>query len=212
MTPPAPLWHWGEPTAPLAQLLARGGVLAIPTESSYGLAADPRNPKGVAAVYRLKGREADQALPVVVADAGQLAGLGLDLAAPGYAVALEHWPAALSVLLPLARPLAAAAGKDELAVRVPAHARLRGLLGELGPLTATSANRSGQAPLLAAADVASWLAGEPVMVVDDGRLAGGAPSTLVRFAVDGFEVLRAGAYPQAALVGRTTRQEARDDP
>src|SRR4030095_1998211 len=81
--PPTPTWHWGDPIAPLRDLLRRGGVLAIPTESSYGLAADPRNPAGVEAIYRIKGRETGKALPVVVAGREQLAPLGIRLGA-GY--------------------------------------------------------------------------------------------------------------------------------
>ncbi|HVR99302.1 MAG TPA: Sua5/YciO/YrdC/YwlC family protein, partial [Thermoanaerobaculia bacterium] len=67
MSRPAPLWRWGDPVGPLSELLARGGVLAIPTESSYGLGADPWNPAGVETIYRLKGRERGKPLPVVVA-------------------------------------------------------------------------------------------------------------------------------------------------
>src|SRR5205807_557189 len=66
-----PLWHFGDPLAPLQAVLARGGVLAVPTESSYGLGVDPRNRAGVEAVYRIKGREGGKALPVVVADRDQ---------------------------------------------------------------------------------------------------------------------------------------------
>ena len=72
------VWHWGDPVAPLRALLARGGVLAFPTESSYGLGADPRNPAGVETIYRIKGREAGKPLPVVVAGREQLADLGID--------------------------------------------------------------------------------------------------------------------------------------
>ena len=72
----------GRAGRPAAALLARGGVLAIPTESSYGLGADPRNPAGVEAVYRIKGRDAGKPLPVVVAGLEQLAGLGIDPGLP----------------------------------------------------------------------------------------------------------------------------------
>ncbi|HEX5758650.1 MAG TPA: Sua5/YciO/YrdC/YwlC family protein, partial [Thermoanaerobaculia bacterium] len=141
MSAPAPLWRWGQPLEPLAALLARGGLLAVPTESSYALAADPRNAAGVAAVYRVKGREGGKPLPVVVAGPGQLASLGIDPALPILVALGALWPAPLSVTLPLAGPLPAAAGEPALAVRVPAHEGLRRLLAALGTaLTATSAN------------------------------------------------------------------------
>ncbi len=196
----APLWRWGEPVAPLAALLTRGGVLAVPTESSYALAADPRNAAGVAAVYRVKGRAAGKPLPVVVAGVEQLAGLGIDPGLPILSALAAVWPAPLSVVLPLARPLPAAAGEPGLAVRVPAHDALRRLLAALGcGLTATSANPSGEPPLLRPAAAAELLAGEDAVVVDGGVLAGGPPSTLVALAPAGLLVLRQGAFPVARL-------------
>ena len=110
----APLaWRWGDPVAPLAALLARGGVLAIPTESSYGLAADPRNPAGVAAVYRVKGRDGGQAAAGGGGGARAARRLG-DRSRPPYTERLSAvWPGPLSLLLPftaVAAPLPAAAG------------------------------------------------------------------------------------------------------
>lgn len=206
---PAPLWRWGDPFAALAERLARGGMLAIPTESSYGLAVDPRNPEAVARVYGVKGRDAGKPLPVVAAGVEQLALLGIDREDRDVATALEHlariWPAPLTAVLPVTRPLPASAGAGTLAVRVPAHEGLRRLLGELGtPLTATSANPAGEAPVLDPLTVADLLAGEDAAVVDGGRLPGGPPSTLVVWrpgpgGAGRFEVLRAGAFPLQRL-------------
>lgn len=202
MSPPAPLWRWGEPLAPIAALVARGGLLAIPTESSYGLAADPRNAAGVAAVYTIKRRAAEMPLPVVVAGVEQLSGLGIDPALPILVPLAALWPAPLSVLLPLVRPLPAAAGASSLAVRVPAHAGLRRLLAALGSgLTATSANRSGEPPALAAGVAAELLAGADAAVVDGGELPGGPPSTLIEPVAGGLRVLRRGAFPVERLSG-----------
>ena len=69
-------WRWGDEVSRLARVLDRGGFLAIPTESSYGLAADPCNATGVAAIYEFKGRPPIKALPVVLGELGQLARLG----------------------------------------------------------------------------------------------------------------------------------------
>lgn len=207
------VWRFGEPVEPLAAVVARGGVLAIPTESSYGLAVDPWNPEGVARVYRIKQRGAGQPLPVVVADAGQLAGLGIDADAPilgassGSALRLlgRLWPAPLTAVLPVARPLPASAGRPSLAVRVPAHEGLRRLLAALGPLTATSANPSGGPPALDPGAAAALLAGEDAVVIDGGRLPGGPPSTVVAPRPDGgWEVLRAGAFPAERLTAAGT--------
>src|SRR5512143_2442398 len=96
--------------ARIREALGGGGVLAIPTDTFYGLAADPLSESGVGRVYALKGRSAAQALPVVVASVAQLAALGVS--APDSVLArLEAiWPAPLTAILPLARPIAASGG------------------------------------------------------------------------------------------------------
>jgi L-threonylcarbamoyladenylate synthase len=206
------IFRFGDPVAPLRELLGRGGILAIPTESSYGLGVDPGNLRGVEAVYRVKRREAGKALPVVVAGADQLAGLGVD---PNLYIVrrlLALWPAALTAVLPIAHPLPASAGARSLAVRVPAHAALRELLAALGHgLTATSANLSGGEPILDPAAAADLLAGEDARVVDGGVLPGGPPSTLVAIEGEGLRVLRAGSFPAGRLLealGRSGEEEA----
>jgi len=202
VTPPL-VWRFGEPVAPLEALLLRGGVLAVPTESSYALAADPRNPAGVAAVYRIKAREAGKPLPVVVAGPDMLAGLGIDPDLPILALLARYWPGPLTAVLPISRPLPAAAGAGSLAVRVPGDARLRTLLRELDAglvgLTATSANPSGGAPATEPAAAAALLTGEDGGLVDGGPLPGGPPSTLVRWTPRGLEVLRPGSLPAERL-------------
>lgn len=209
------IWRFGEPVAPLAEVVRGGGVLAIPTESSYGLAVDPLNREAVESVYRLKGRARGEPLPVVVADRGRLAGLGIDPADPILRTLGDLWPGPLSLVLPLARPLPAAAGGDTLAVRVPGHAPLRHLLDELAtPLTATSANRSGAPPLLEPAAARALLAAAPAgalssaAVIDGGTLPGGPPSTLVRgLPGGGWEILRQGAVA-AGRIAAAMRQAA----
>jgi L-threonylcarbamoyladenylate synthase len=196
------LWRFGEPVGPLAEILDRGGVLAVPTESSYGLAADPRSAEGIGTVFRLKGRDAGKALPLVAADLKQIAALGADPDGPELArlarVAGRIWPGPLTVVLPVSGELPAAAPDGTVAVRIPAHAGLRTLLAELGrPLTATSANRSGEPPVLDPEVAARLLAGADAAVVDGGRLPGGPPSTVVRLVPGGVEVLREGAVPAA---------------
>ena len=202
--PRVPRWHWGEPVGELRRMLDRGGVLAIPTESSYGLAVDPRNRRGVEAVYEIKGRQRRKALPVLVADVGQAIDLGVERGSPRLAAVAGLWPAPVTALLPLDGPLAAAAGGATLAVRIPAHRRLRRLLAELGSaLTATSANRSGEPPILDPRALEPLLAGRSAIVVDGGQLAGGPPSTLIDWTTDGdLRILRHGAYPEELLAAK----------
>ena len=195
-----PLWRPGDLVEPLRQLIARGGLLAIPTESSYGLGVDPRNPLGVEAVYRVKERDRGKPLPVVVSGVEQMRDLGIDPELPILEALSACWPGPLTAVLPVARPLPASAGEATLAVRVPAHRDLLRLLADLGcGLTATSANRSGEAPILDPAEVAELLEGTDSAVVDGGILPGGPPSTLVAIEESGPVVLRTGSFPVERL-------------
>lgn len=189
-------WRPGDPVEPLAEHLGRGGVLAIPTESSYGLAVLPGNRTGVDAVYRLKVRDAGKPLPVVAGSVAQLASLGVDVESEAVRRLAGRWPAALTAVLPTTVDLPAAAGMGTVAVRIPDHELLRRLLTALGtPLTATSANLSGSAPVLDPGELARALPGWDGWVVDGGRLPGGPPSTIVRWAGGAWRVLRPGPVP-----------------
>jgi L-threonylcarbamoyladenylate synthase len=201
-----PRWRWGDPVEPLRAVLSRGGVLAIPTESSYGLAVDPRSAAGVEAIYRLKGRERGKPLPVVIADRQQLAALPLAPLAEPLRRAMGLWPAPLSLVLPLAAPVPAAAGGTTLAVRVPAHSRLRELLAALGtPLTATSANLGGEPSIVDPDAVALLLAGTDGVLLDDGVLRGGPPSTLAAWESGEWRIVRPGPVSLAALATLSPR-------
>lgn len=190
----------GDPVEPVRASLAEGGVIAFPTESSYGLGADPRSPVGVEAVFRVKGRPSGKALPVVVANHDQALALGVEMSDPGFQAVSELWPAPLTVVVPLRGSrvgLAAAAGGDSLAVRIPDHPDLLWLLEQLGHgLTATSANRSGEPPITHARGLESLLEGVDAWWLNGGELSGGSASTVVSWdsASGALEVLRAGRY------------------
>jgi len=188
-------WRFGDDPREVARALASGAIVAVPTESSYGLAVDPRDAAGVGAILRLKRERGERAFPVVAAKVDDLAMLGVDLGCPELDWARRRWPAALSVVVPLAAPIAASRGGATLAVRIPDHRPLRDLLAALRlPLTATSANPSGGAPHLDPDELTAWLEAEGAasLVVDGGRLAGGPPSTLVGWRNGAPEVLRPG--------------------
>lgn len=196
------IWHPGDPVRPLREHLERGGVIAIPTESSYGLGALPANRSGVEAIYRLKGREAGKPLPVVVGDLRQLDSLGIDSGSETVERLARLWPAPLTAVLPTTRSLPASAGEASLAVRIPDHEVLRGLLLDLGEaLTATSANLSGEPPVLDPMELTATLPGWDGWVVDGGRLPGGPPSTIVRWEGGSWRVIRPGRHPIENLEG-----------
>lgn len=200
------IWRWGEELSTLTRILDRGGFLAIPTESSYGLAADPCSSAGVAAIYECKGRPPEKALPVVLGELGQLAGLGGDPSSPELVELAALWPAPLTVIVPIRQPIAASGGTSTLAVRVPSHERLRSLLLTLDrPLTATSANPAGRKPVSGLVELRRLLTPWPSILIDDGDLVGGAPSTLVQPTDQGYRVLREGAIDRDWLQTRLTR-------
>jgi L-threonylcarbamoyladenylate synthase len=180
--------------AALAATLRAGGVAAVPTETFYGLAADPLSERGVGRILALKRRPEGKPLLVLFGERSQLAPLGVSASAESIDRFAAVWPAPLTVVLPLAAPIPASLGQRSLAVRLPAHAALAALLERLGPVTGTSANRSGDSPCYRADAVEEVLGGELDVIVDGGTTPGGLASTLLDATVDPPRVLRAGAY------------------
>ncbi len=179
-------------------MLRRGGVAAVPTETFYGLAADPKSEAGVRRVLALKGREAARPLLVLFGERRQLAQLGVSARPEQLDRFFAIWPAPLTVVLPLLAPIPASRDALSLGVRMPAHGALREILSRIGPVTGTSLNRSGQPPCSDPEEAVRLLAGEIDLLVDGGRTPGGLPSTLLDATVDPPRVLREGAYPWAA--------------
>jgi L-threonylcarbamoyladenylate synthase len=174
------------------EVVARGGVVLLPTETFYGLGVDPRRPDAVARVLAMKGRPDSLALPVLCADWAQLEELA--------EVPLEHrvrlgriWPGPLTAVL-RARREVPSGRQGTLAVRIPGHAMLRALLYLTGPLTGTSANRHGAPPPVTVEQALESLLAPPELVLDGGATGGGAPSTVVDLTGQSPVLLRSGAY------------------
>jgi L-threonylcarbamoyladenylate synthase len=183
--------------------LRRGAVVAFPTDTLYGLGADPWNRAAIARIFALKGREAAQAIPLVAADRAQVEAAIGPLPPLGRALADAFWPGPLSLVVPAPPevPRELLGGGSTVAVRVPAHAVARALAARLGrPLTATSANRS-QAPPARDADEAERALGADLDgIVDAGPAPGGPPSTLVDVTGEAPRLVRAGAVPWERVV------------
>jgi len=178
-------------------LLRAGGIVALPTETVYGLAADARNAKAVARIYAAKGRPGFNPLIVHVVDlaaAEQLVIVG----ATARALAARFWPGPLTLVLPAREgngivPIVAA-GLPTLAVRVPAHPVMQAILSRIGqPLAAPSANASGAISPTTAAHVAASLGDRVPLIIDDGATPGGLESTIVAVDGDWVTLLRPGA-------------------
>jgi L-threonylcarbamoyladenylate synthase len=183
-----------EHLAALRDLVADGGIVAIPTETFYGLAVDPGLSEAVSRLFAVKGRPSEKALPVLFAEPGDLDRLGVEVAPAVKERFLRIWPAALTVIFSTRSPLACSGGDRSLAVRMPAHPGLRSLLRVTGPLTGTSANPSGMPPLADPNEVALAFGDSIDLLVDDGPCPGHRPSTLVDARLEPPRVLREGAY------------------
>ena len=179
----------------LRRILSDGGVAAIPTETFYGLAADPGNAAGIRRIFEAKGRHESKPLPVVFCSRAQLRDLGVEAADALLRRYFSLWPAPLTVVLAIRDPIPASLGRRTLGVRIPASPELVRLLEETGPLTATSANPAGGPPLSDPDEVAAAFEGKIDLVIDGGRTSGGKPSTLIDATVDPPAVLRPGAFP-----------------
>lgn len=190
-------------TNPEAALMARavavirsGGVVAIPTDTLYGLAADPFNPKAVDRVFAAKGRAEVQAVALVAADAAQiLARLG-PLTPMARRLADRFWPGPLTILMAAPEALASrvSAGTGMVGVRVPDHRVTRELCRlASSPLVATSANKSGKPPSNDPEEVAAALGESIDLLVDSGATRGGAPSTIVDANGASLRLIREGA-------------------
>ncbi|MCV2449198.1 L-threonylcarbamoyladenylate synthase [Paracoccus sp. DMF] len=202
--------------AAAAELLAQGALVAIPTETVYGLAGDARNPRAVAAIYEAKGRPAFNPLIVHLPDLAAAERIAV-FDAPALALARAFWPGALTLVLPL-RPGAGiaglvTAGLSTVAIRVPALAVARDLLRAFGgPLAAPSANPSGRISPTAAAHVAdpeSGLGGRIAAVLDAGPCPVGVESTILGWVDGAPALLRPGGVAAEAIEAVLGRPLAR---
>jgi len=192
-------------TAPLLEavdILKRGGVVAYPTETVYGLGCDATNEKAVRKLFKIKGRPEKNPIPVLIASKDELPIYVLDVPAVARAWIEDFWPGPLTLVFRAASKFAPSlvAGTDKIALRVSSHPVAGELVRQLGlPLTTTSANRSGQAPARSAQEVGRALEGVDA-VVDGGELIPSPASTVVDVTFDPPRVLRVGEISEEELM------------
>ena len=178
------------------QLLMAGQIVAIPTETVYGLAADAQNAEAVTRIYAAKGRPDFNPLIVHVRDQKAAEKLGV-FNATAQALAETFWPGPLTLVLPLQPDAAVAravtAGLPTIAIRCPAHPVMQALLLKSGlSLAAPSANPSGSISPTRAHHVLKGLGGAVPMILDGGSCSAGLESTIVAVRDDGWQILRPG--------------------
>jgi L-threonylcarbamoyladenylate synthase len=177
-------------------ILRNGGVVAVPTDTLYGLAASALVESAVERVFRIKGRSDRQALPVLLAEASEIDLYAMQVPDDAWKLADRFFPGPLTLVLQGsgALPDAVTAGMGTVALRVPDHPVPRAIVRGLGaPITGTSANRSGSTGLATAEAVRRELGDDIDYVVEAERLPVGVPSTVVDLSNGRVSVLREGA-------------------
>jgi L-threonylcarbamoyladenylate synthase len=199
--------HIGADLDRAVAVLRSGGLVAIPTETVYGLAADAGNDDAVRRIYAAKGRPVGHPLIVHIAEPDRLGDWAASVPPAAAVLADACWPGPLTLIVPAADGVSRAVtgGRDSIGVRVPAHPLTHELLARFGGgLAAPSANRFGRVSPTTAAHVAADLGGGVDYIVDGGPSPVGVESTIVDCTVEPPQVLRPGAIGEdeiARLVG-----------
>ena len=193
----------GATDAQAAEALARGGLVILPTETVYGLAADASNAQAVAAIFEAKGRPRFNPLIAHVADAAQAESVAV-FDARARALAEAFWPGPLTIVAPVRDRTAvcdlARAGLDSIAVRVPGHARARAVIAAFGkPVVAPSANRSGRPSPTTFEDAVEETGHAAADAVDGGPCAVGVESTVVSVLDGRISLLRPGSVTREEI-------------
>ena len=177
-------------------VISRGGVIAYPTDTFYGLGADPKNPVALRRLYEIKGRRADQPILILIARATDVKKWTAEISPASEDLMRKFWPGPLTLVFKARADVLPelTAGTGSIGIRVPGCELTRSLLDFLGiALTGTSANVSGGSSPQTAEEAAASLGDAVDLILDGGRTAGGRPSTVVDVSTGLPSVLREGA-------------------
>ena len=189
---------WNNEIGGAAALLRGGGLVAVPTETVYGLACNGLDAAAVERLYEVKGRPAVKPLSLMVPDAGAIDRCCRDVPEAARVLARRFWPGPLTLVLPAKDtvPAIVRAGGDTLGLRCPDHPLTLRLLREAGiPFAAPSANPSGKPSPKSAAEVLAYFDGNIEAVIDGGPCGIGTESTILSLAETPYRILREGALP-----------------
>lgn len=185
-----------------AEYIKRGQVIGVPTDTFYGLAADPFNLAAVEEIYRVKGRPENRALPILVNSLAQAALLGRDVPPNFFKLAKSFWPGALTIVVDAAHslPLKVTANKGRVALRWPNSAVACAIIEQLGgPITGTSANISGFPSCSNARELAEQLGDKLPLILDSGETGASVSSTIVTLDGEEWKIVREGQISGEAI-------------
>lgn len=183
-------------------LLRRGEVVALPTDTIYGVACDSLNPEAIARLYEVKERPPQKALPLLLSSERQMLDVTREVPDSAWEIASHYWPGALTLVLRAAPnlPTALTAGGDTVAVRLPDSRVVRVLAAGLGrPLAVSSANLSGEAECRTPEQVFAQLGTRLPLLLDGGPTPGEQASTVLDLTVTPPRILRAGPISEEML-------------
>ncbi len=189
-------------TKKAAEIIKNGGLCAVPTETVYGLAANGFDEKAVREIYAVKGRPEWKAISLLVAGAGDMERLCVQVPEAAYRLAEKFWPGPLTIVLKKSGlvPDFVTAGMDTVGVRCPDHPVTLSIIKKAGvPLAAPSANLSGSPSPKAADEVLDYFDGKIAAVVDGGRCSVGIESTIVDLTDGQVKILRRGGIPDEEI-------------
>lgn len=177
-----------------------GTLMVLPTDTVYGVGADAFSPSAVDRLLTAKGRGRDKPSPVLVDSVAAAERLAVAIPPVARAMMEQLWPGALTIVLPAQPTIGWDLGETNgtVALRMPDSADALALLSAAGPMAVSSANLTGHAPALTAADAHEQLGEKVAVYLDGGAVTGGVPSTIVRIG-ERIEILRHGAIPDARI-------------
>ena len=183
------------------EILKKGGLVALPTDTVYGIGALAFDGKAVESIYNAKERPVEKAIPILIAEIMDLNKVASKISYTTRRLASRFWPGPLTCIVPKkpTLPLAVSA-TPTVAVRIPDHADARALLRAAGPMAVTSANISGQPSPSTAQEVYDQLKGRIPLILDGGKTPGGLPSTLVDCTGEKPVILREGPISLSELM------------
>ena len=188
-------------SAEIAQeVLQTGGVIAIPTDTVYGIACLVNKRDSIKRLYAIKERELVKAIPILIGALEQISSIAANFPSAAYALSQHFWPGALTLVTNKHPDLPCELSSyPTVGVRMPDHDWLRSLMQSCGPLAVTSANISGQPSLPNSQKVLEELGGRVDLLIDGGTCTGGIPSTVIDCTFSPVKVLREGGIPEPAI-------------
>ena len=197
----------------MRRVLGENGLIALPTESFYGLAVDPFNEQALVKLWQVKGRSNGKPVLVLIGEGAQLNPFVRNIPPAATVLMNAFWPGPLTIVFPagLGLPDAVTAGTRSVGIRLSAWQPLCELLQRVGPLTGTSANREGMPPPTTAEEVRHYFGDALDLIVDAGPTPGGRPSTVID--VQGpIRIIRDGAIDREDIVAQLAAHGLSLDP